>query len=51
MSLAFDSNKWWPAPLLPRGDGRELALIFVVAALSFLAGLAGIAALAGERAA
>ncbi len=51
MSLAFDPNRWWPAPLLPRADGRDLALIFVVAALSFLAGIAGIAALAGERAA
>ncbi|MFI4933660.1 MAG: cell division protein FtsX [Caulobacterales bacterium] len=51
MSLAFDPKRWWPAPLLPRGDGRDLALLFVVAALSFLAGLSGIAALAGERAA
>jgi cell division transport system permease protein len=51
MSLAFDPQRWWPAPLLPRGDGRDLALLFVVAALSFLAGLAAIAGLAGERAA
>jgi cell division transport system permease protein len=51
MSLAFDPNRWWPAPLLPPSDGRDLALLFVVAALSFLAGLAGIAGLAGERAA
>lgn len=51
MSLAFDPARWWPAPLLPRGDGRDLALLFVVAALSFLAGLAAVGALAGARAA
>jgi cell division transport system permease protein len=51
MSLAFDVNRWWPAPLLPRQDGRDYALLFVVAALSFLAGLAAVGALAGERAA
>jgi cell division transport system permease protein len=51
MSLAFDPSRWWPAPLLPRRDGRDWALLFVVAALSFLAGLAALGALAGERAA
>jgi len=51
MSLAFDSARWWPAPLLPRADGRDLALLFIVASLSFLAGLAAIAGLAGQRAA
>src|SRR5580704_8949212 len=51
MSLAFDVNRWWPAPLLPRGDGRALALLFVIAGLSFLASLAAIGAFAGERAA
>ena len=51
MSLAFDANRWLPAPLLPKGDGRDWALLFVVAALSFLAGLAAVGALAGERAA
>ncbi|HEY2707812.1 MAG TPA: ABC transporter permease [Caulobacteraceae bacterium] len=51
MSFAFDANRWWPAPLLPKGDGRDWALLFVVAALSFLAGLAAVGALAGERAA
>jgi len=51
MSLAFDVNRWWPAPLLPRQDGRDLALLFVVAALSLLAGLAAVGALAGHRAA
>ena len=44
-------QRWWPAPLLPKGDGRDWTLLFVVAALSFLAGLAAIGALAGERAA
>lgn len=51
MSLAFDPRRWWPAPLLPRQDGRDLALLFVVAALSFLAGLGAVGALAGARAA
>ena len=51
MSLAFDANRWWPAPLLPRGDGRDLTLLFVIAALSFLASLATIAVFAGSRAA
>ena len=51
MSLAFDANRWLPAPLLPKGDGRDWALLFVVAALSFLAGLSAVGALAGERAA
>jgi cell division transport system permease protein len=51
MTLAFDPTRWWPAPLLPRRDGRDLALLFVVAALSFLAGLAAVGALAGARAA
>jgi cell division transport system permease protein len=51
MTLAFDVSRWWPAPLLPREDGRDLALLFVVAALSLLAGLAAMSALAGHRAA
>ena len=51
MSLAFNPGRWWPAPLLPRGDGRDLTLLFVIAALSFLAGLAAVAGLASERAA
>jgi cell division transport system permease protein len=51
MSLAFDPGRWWPAPLLPRGDARDWTLLFVIAALSFLAGLAGVGALAGMRAA
>jgi len=51
MSLAFDANKWWPAPLLPRADGRDWALLFVVTVLSFMAGLAAIGGFAGSRAA
>jgi cell division transport system permease protein len=51
MSLAFEPRRWWPAPLLPREDGRDLALLFVVAALSLLAGLAAVGGLAGHRAA
>lgn len=51
MSLAFDANRWRPASLLPRSDGRDLALLFVIAALSFLASLAAIGALTGARAA
>ena len=51
MSLAFDTQRWWPAPLLPREDGRDWTLMFVVATLAFLASLAVIAAFAGARAA
>jgi cell division transport system permease protein len=51
MSPAFDANRWRPASLLPRADGRDLALLFVVAALSFLASLAAIGAFTGARAA
>ena len=51
MSLAFDAKRWWPAPLLPREDGRDWTLLFVVATLSFLASLAAIAVFAGSRAA
>ena len=46
-----DWAKWRPAPLLPRGDGRDKALVFVVAVLCFLACLTVFAALAGDRAA
>jgi cell division transport system permease protein len=43
--------RWRPAPLLPEGDGRDRALVFVVATLCFLACLTVFAALAGDRAA
>ena len=42
---------WRPSPLLPRGDGRDRSLVFVVAVLCFLACLTVFAAIAGDRAA
>ena len=41
---------WTPAPLLPRQDGRDRALSFVVASLCFLACLSVYALLASNRA-
>jgi cell division transport system permease protein len=49
--LGEDGRPWRPSPLLPRGDGRDKALVFVVATLCFLACLTVVAALAGDRAA
>jgi cell division transport system permease protein len=46
-----DWTRWTPAPLLPRQDGRDRALSFVVACLCFLACLAIYAMLASNRAA
>jgi cell division transport system permease protein len=51
VDLGEDWRTWRPAPLLPRGDGRDRSLVFVVATLSFLACLTVFAALAGDRAA
>lgn len=51
MSEIFDLRRWKPAPLLPRKDVRDGALVFVVAVLCFLACLTGIGALAADRAA
>ena len=51
MNGAFDPRRWWPQPLLPKEDGRQLSLQFVVAVLTFLAGLALMTALASDRAA
>ena len=48
---AEDWTRWRPASLLPRRDGRDGALSFVVAVLCFLACLAVFAALAANRAA
>ena len=48
---AEDWTRWRPASLLPRRDGRDGALSFVVAVLCFLACLAVFAALAADRAA
>ena len=42
---------WRPAPLLPKEDERDGALVFVVAVLCFLACAAALAALAADRAA
>ena len=46
-----DWARWTPAPLLPRQDGRDRALSFVVASLCFLACLSAYAMLASSRAA
>ncbi|MFZ5670819.1 MAG: cell division protein FtsX [Pseudomonadota bacterium] len=51
MSEMFDPGRWKPAPLLPRRDPRDGALVFVVAVLCFLACLTAIGALAADRAA
>jgi len=48
---AQDWSRWRPAPLLPRRDGRDGSLVFVVAVLCFLACIAVFAALAADRAA
>jgi cell division transport system permease protein len=47
----FDLVRWSPAPLLPKRDARDGALVFVVAVLCFLACLTAIGALAADRAA
>ncbi len=44
-------ERWRPAPLLPRQDGRDWALAFVVATLCFLACTTVFALLASDRAA
>jgi cell division transport system permease protein len=49
--VARPRSSWRPAPLLPRTDSRDGALIFVVAVLCFLACLTAIAALGANRAA
>lgn len=51
MSEIFDQRRWKPAPLLPRKDPRDGALVFVVAVLCFLACLTAIGVLAADRAA
>ena len=51
MNPSFDVQRWWPSPLLPYEDGRQMTLIFVVAVLSFLACLSAIGGLAADRAA
>lgn len=49
--MRFETAKWKPAALLPRPDLRDASLVFVVAALVFLAGLTAVSALAAHRAA
>jgi cell division transport system permease protein len=44
-------SRWKPAPLLPRADARDGALVFVVGVLCFLACLTAVAALGANRAA
>ncbi len=44
-------ESWRPAPLLPRQDGRDWALAFVVATLCFLVCITVFAVLASDRAA
>jgi len=51
MAKAFDHRRWIPAPLLPRQDGRDASLVFVIAVLCFLACLTGIGGLGADRAA
>ena len=50
MSESFDLKRWWPAPLLPREDGRQLSLLFVLTVLCCLASLAVIGGFAANRA-
>jgi cell division transport system permease protein len=45
-----DWTQWRPAPLLPRQDGRDRSLSFVVASLCFLACLSVYALIASSRA-
>jgi cell division transport system permease protein len=51
MSEMFDIARWRPAPFLPDSDGRDGALIFVVAVLCFLACLTALGVVAADRAA
>jgi cell division transport system permease protein len=51
MSEMFDPARWRPAPFLPEREGRDRALIFVVAVLCFLACLTAMGVLAANRAA
>ncbi len=50
-ALDFRRETWRPGPLLPPTGGRDSVLIFVVAVLTFLACLTGMAALGANRAA
>jgi cell division transport system permease protein len=49
--MSFDATSWSPRSLLPKEDGTQGALLFVIAVLAFLACLSAIGAIASERAA
>lgn len=51
MSEGFDPTRWRPAPFLPEKEARDVALIFVVAVLCFLACLTAMGVIAADRAA
>jgi cell division transport system permease protein len=51
VSELFDFERWRPAPFLPSADARDGALVFVVAALCFLACLTALGVIAADRAA
>jgi cell division transport system permease protein len=51
MSELFDVTRWRPAPFLPERESRDVALIFVVAVLCFLACLTAMGVIAADRAA
>lgn len=51
MSLKFDPARWKPAALLPKEEAHDLALVFVVAVLCFLACITAIAGVSADRAA
>jgi cell division transport system permease protein len=51
VSEPFDPQRWRPAPFLPEREARDVALIFVVAVLCFLACLTAMGVIAADRAA
>lgn len=48
---SFELTRWRPAPLLPNDDSHSGSLLFVVAALCFLACMTGLGVIASDRAA
>ncbi|HEY5072020.1 MAG TPA: ABC transporter permease [Caulobacteraceae bacterium] len=49
--MSMEAAGWRPKSLLPKEDGAQATLLFVIAVLAFLASLAAIGAIASERAA
>ena len=49
--MSFEAARWKPAPLLPKTDTQDVALLFVIAVLVFLACITALGALAADRAA